>query len=100
MKGTRKRLHGGVWMYNRCWPKAKMGIPVFSKPGKATAEEKDNQKDAMKPLTRILSRFVLLLAFLGVAFPQTAQIAGTITDSTGARVPEAVLTVRSIDTGV
>ncbi len=41
-----------------------------------------------------------ILAVMPVAFGQTGQIAGTISDSTGARVPDAGLTVRNADTGV
>jgi hypothetical protein len=52
-------------------------------------------------IARVLSLFVLMLG-LNVAFAQTnisGDIAGTITDSTGAAVPNAVVTVTNVQRG-
>ena len=48
--------------------------------------------------TRPLSLLALILTLSASALSQTAQIAGTITDSTGARVPDANLAVRGVST--
>ena len=50
-------------------------------------------------LTVVLSVFLMLVGGVA-AWGQTAQIVGTINDSSGARVPGATITVKNVNTGI